>query len=587
MDFTGFSTLQEFSIDGTNPLSPPVSSGATTTTDHVKWQGSQTACQALNQLIQSSANEDGVGKSRGWHRQSSFDQIPGFSLLSTNETGSSSGSSSQASVSNSTKPSLSRSSRPSISRARLSDTRTRGPPDQTNVDASPSGLPFFAKTSPAQFLDMLKGVSARLDENVEAHRKDVVGQTSKAVKKRARGASLGVSSEHLVGKTKSRRMDGLRVAGQRSVVDKGKARAVSASALTWETPSTCSNTSSHLDGVSSLGRNHDDSIMDVDDKPRSIAPPSFGPPPATLSRPSCSTSLPKTPSQAEMPPPAMPTKHPSVAPTTAQSSMNYQRHPPTVDVKPRKPDPIPKLHPLLQQQAAQLKTSIPASSAQSNSTSFNGQSTARNAATRHVSVVEQRPSPKVDPRPQVHPAAPATTIPVPFASTPSNRPPVLGMRRTHTYPSRPGASGVSKQFFGNNANNAPLPTRQKGFKPPLLSNSQPQLQPQGQTTINSRPQPQYPARNGNVNVKVEASSNASRSFSGSSTSSGSQNSAKSASSSTSHSRSGSGSGCNTSVDSMPSSTPAEVPAFDTDPDSSFGDMSFDMDALEETMKMYD
>ncbi|TFK34675.1 hypothetical protein BDQ12DRAFT_689373 [Crucibulum laeve] len=80
---------------------------------------------------------------------------------------------------------------------------------------------------------------------------------------------------------------------------------------------------------------------------------------------------------------------------------------------------------------------------------------------------ESIPAPRTPPRqksPSLKPAS-RTSIPVdtpyfPSMSQHSSRPPPLGMRRTHTFPSSTPSTSTS---------NTRLPTRQRGFKPPLMT----------------------------------------------------------------------------------------------------------------------
>lgn len=119
-------------------------------------------------------------------------------------------------------------------------------------------------------------------------------------------------------------------------------------------------------------------------------------------------------------------------------------------------------------------------------------------------------------------------------------PPALGMRRARTLPTKQVAE-------------RPLPSRQKPFKPPLLPSTQARLQ---QSQTQSQPQ-------------VHASHNArysEQTFVPAPVSPPARYDAE---------------------DEEKEKEESKAAALASDPDSSFGEMSFDLDALEETMKMYD
>jgi hypothetical protein len=64
-----------------------------------------------------------------------------------------------------------------------------------------------------------------------------------------------------------------------------------------------------------------------------------------------------------------------------------------------------------------------------------------------------------------------------FTSTPSSRHPPLGIHRNYTFPSHTSSSStVQQEPYSLTGSGGQLPQRQKGFKPPLLSLSQPQAQ---------------------------------------------------------------------------------------------------------------
>ena len=189
----------------------------------------------------------------GWQRQPSFDQIPEFSLLSTNDGPSTSfGSSSKlSSSSSSSKPSSSRSSsskpssRPPRSRPRPSETKSRPSTKPISTNPEDSSAPLN-KTNPEQLLDVIKGMKTHVAQKagvVHPRRNSTAGSvassssstrvgrtsmanpvvaaaaaTSTATRKRARHASDGRNSSS----------DGAshgQVKRGRVVLDKGKARA--------------------------------------------------------------------------------------------------------------------------------------------------------------------------------------------------------------------------------------------------------------------------------------------------------------------------------------------------------------------------
>lgn len=232
------------------------------------------------------------------------------------------------------------------------------------------------------------------------------------------------------------------------------------------------------------------------------------------------------------------TSHAHLDPFPKQRTIEYANSPssssaadPTPDTRsPTSANPtvsVPRLHPLLSQQHPPPRALPPQPAQQP----------------PHVSILTQ-----------------AMQRPSASQMSAMTRPPALGMRRTH--------SMIATSLTAN----APLPTRQKAFKPPLRPQTRPHLQTQSQLRP---PQSQslHPAiRNVEKDkmhpVKTESG--------------------------TSHW--GQGGHNKEAPDYRPStlskanrsSTEAEPDSNpDADADSSFGDMSFDIDALEETMRMYD
>ncbi|KAG5642069.1 hypothetical protein DXG03_003647 [Asterophora parasitica] len=194
--------------------------------------------------------------------------------------------------------------------------------------------------------------------------------------------------------------------------------------------------------------------------------------------------------------------------------------------QPASTPPAPRLHPLLTQRYREESP--------------------KPAPVRHPAPVTERPPP-----PAFHSNAPPG-----LSLSQATRPPALGMRRVHTAP-------IACQHA--------LPTRQRGFKPPLLS-QQGAIRTQASQHTNtkfSRPVAEHPSPgdavssgSGRPRIPQPQFPELPRSKPVSS---------------------------NRSEAHPSKSTPAREPSpeANVDPDSSFGDMSFDMDELEATMQMYD
>ena len=483
----------------------------------------------------------------------------------------------------------------------------------------------------------MKGVSARLDENAGVRpRKDLnsgaaSSSSSSRSKKRTRGLSFGSTSElqarNACGIFKKGRVDELRASTRDEGKGKGKATSEGEgldsevrSGRGLQAHSSLPDMHSRSDLKRSLS-SKDVSFMVVDDDKDDDMDTEHD---VSLSAVSSSSDhgYERTLSQTEMPPPPIP--YDSVThkqrqaaadpPSSTLTPLAVSRHSNSINkpqtsypppqqpqtnysVKQRKPDAVPKMHPLLYHKPA--------------------------TTTKVSSSPMVTPAPQVQPQVQPQPQRLSTPVPVseganseplpspvtPLISTkPPSRPPALGMRRNRTFPSRTSSSSslsVSSSLTGNCGQ---LPQRQKGFKPPLLSSSQPQAGTQPRTRDLSQVK-----TNTNIIVvepgstittgkkassqnSLEASStptNTSKALR-SSTSSSSESSASfqsTISSSTptcSQSHSSNASDCsklNKCNQGMVEHVGTEP--IDGDPDSSFGDMSFDMDALEETMKMYD
>ena len=473
----------------------------------------------------------------------------------------------------------------------------------------------------------MKGVSARLDENAGVRpRKDLnlaAASSSSRTRKRTRGLSFGGSSELQSGKTscgtlKKGRVDELCTRDEGT----GKERASSEEegldsevrGRGLQAHSSLPDMHSRSDLKRSLS-SKDVNFMDVDNKEDDIDTPQVSQ--STVS-PSSDHGYPRTISQTEMPPPPLPFAHKQRHPTAAdppstltpladsrhsnsinkpQTSYLPSQQPPTnYSVKQRKPDAVPKMHPLLYHKPATTKVS---------------------SSPKTTSTLQAQPQPQPQHLSKPKPASegvnlkPTSSPLMPlFTSTPSSRPPALGMRRNHTFPSRaPSSSSVRQDSSSLTSSRGQIPHRQKGFKPPLLSSSQPQTGTQSQ--LHDPPRVKTNTNNNVIVVepvstiatsKKEVSSTNSPSSTPTNTSMALQSSTSSSSDSSAsfHSATSSvslhsqshpqddASGCSRLNKCNQGMTEhvGPVPP-DGDTDSSFGDLSFDMDALEETMKMYD
>ncbi|KAF9465456.1 hypothetical protein BDZ94DRAFT_1320270 [Collybia nuda] len=435
------------------------------TTDSVRWQSSQlSSCAALNSLILEIPARRKITHDTSWYNQ-------------------------EASTSTSSQPNGTSNHRPLVrsnSRARfnrLSEPGTHPPPDLT----------LFNKKDPMQFLDLIKGVSERVDEN--AGLRSARGSDKSGMKRKTRASASGVGEVHA--KARGVRLSYASEGQNKASRIKGKQRADGGGDTEYESHSpdgthrslpnlsssmsTAASSSSLRSINTSISTDVDasmsmDTMMDLDESGHNISLPSMS----------------KRHSGTSYPPPS--------------NHINTQASPdpPTV---PHKVTPEPKLHPLLTQQKTRP---------------------------------QKQPTPKL----QFFPPPSSQRVPSMSQVSGPVRVPALGMRRTASTPA------------ATTTHNA-LPTRQKGFKPPLLPGTQPQpQQPKtaAQAAVKASPQSHVvPARGPNA-----------------------------------------GGGKFTRPSAAPGLTknkgcPPRAPSPEPDPDSSFGDMSFDMDvdALEETMRMYD
>lgn len=400
----------------------------------------------------------------------------------------------------------------------------------------------------------MKGVSARVDENAGVGKKDGPGlaeTTAKVGKKRPRTVSFGNVTEPKRGRLK----ENILING-----DKGKGRA------------SYQNRDGSEESQSLQGHHSMSNVYLLQDASQESAEyRGIG---VLTDANDLEGPLP-TLSQTKMPPPPAPLRPPlcfkrnsahlSYCSTDKQTAVEK-------NLGHTKPDPIPKLHPLLLSKSP--GSSSPYSDSRSNPKPSVGPWEHQSKANSGFHANGQH-------------VVPTTVNPAPLATNPaiavkSSRPPVLGMRRTHTYPCR-------------SFNNKSLPVKQKGFKPPLMSSSQPQsLSQQSQGTgLNINPEPAanptaFRKQSGNK-MGLLASQ------------------APTCSNSPTDSFHLTPPSCTSSTSLFDSPVPLRQHAADVrevaiaprsaagfltdfvngDSDSSFGDTSFDLDALEETMRMYD
>ncbi|KAF8908152.1 hypothetical protein CPB84DRAFT_1767428 [Gymnopilus junonius] len=430
--------------------------------DFVMWQSSQTACQALNELIDTSRQDSESLRIRNaWQREPSFDQIPGFSLLSTDDIPPSSALESpllapKSKYKSSISPSTSSgpSSRPS-SRTRLSETRPR-PSSSTARSKDITSLPLQAlpfqtldKANPEKFLHIIKDAAKRADENAGALARararkstsstNVMGETSLSgvaatAQKRNRVQSLESSSSESMKETK--RKKGRTEMEDAKVDDKGKRR---------EDEKNPPNASSFLP----VADPKEHGVKQEDVHQRSSLPLS------SRSNAAQSTRTPKL-HPLLLQQPAAQAGTPSLHSTSAKPSSSRTSTTANTASYPKLPGPTSKLS---QPQVQTQHKAYPVRPSSGSHHHANAQTTRTIASTSTFANLLRQPSPV--------PALQAMQAPNP-TSTPSSsytsRPPPLGMRRTHTYPS--------------SIQTGELPKKQKGFKPPLLSASQPQAQSQ-------------------------------------------------------------------------------------------------------------
>ncbi|PPR01003.1 hypothetical protein CVT24_000584 [Panaeolus cyanescens] len=536
----------------------------------VIWKSSQSADPIINKLMTSVALEaqpQVASNSRAWQKSASLEMIPSFaSPMQANTT-----------TSFPLAPNIDSSSRPSSSRPQF---RPRNSGDRV-ISRTSSEQTISALTDAVpSILDLMKGVSDTLNQSVGITTRSVAGPSSNRVarnrarerrpaERRGPAAYNGALRMPSIGRAIN--ADGRLP----SAAVKGKGRAV--------------DVGNSMEGVEYLARagpssngkraafamDDNDSMINVDNDQR-------------MQRPDISseaiTSFPRTSSQTQMPPPMeLPRKHPPADQTSRNHDMAFAAHPPVLPPTQHKPvfgsvkaedkslrqSPIPKLHPLLQKPAPLTNQGI----SSSNSVSYLDKRVSNTNLSRGVA----------NSRSSNNEISPPSSTPA-LSSTPSSRPPVLGMRRTHTLPLRGSATANQKGGFS---------TRPKAFKPPLLSSQASASNYSSQT--NTLPRDSQHEKPRTFTPSPSSGSSNSSSLSGQTQSSSNSSGAISTpstfplpatqnSKSEIHSKKIPQDGF--IVHPIPKTPPLPEPT-DGDPDSSFGNMSFDLDALEETMKLYD
>ncbi|KAF5309055.1 hypothetical protein D9619_013589 [Psilocybe cf. subviscida] len=496
MDFL----LPSQAMAATGMILPPTTTQQYDAEDHVMWQSSQSI--ALKDLLHTPDEE--VRTSRGWQREPSFDQIPGFSRLSTSDA-----------------------STPSNARqAPVRPRRAQSP----SILATSSKPELPVKADPIQFLHLMKDVSARLDQNVPVRPRSTLGPERTRTDRKTRSSATPFPPSRPAKRSRIEALRSEEPDGGVPTIDKGKGKAQPAE-------------------IASPGPSQDFTLSQIQ----------MPPPPGPSSKRHFTSPLPST--------------------TLVPAKQHQQSLPPK---QPRLPpeSPVPSVH-LAKPQVPRAQTSAPKPPA-----------------------VDRPPEVAQDRRPAHASTIPASTHSVtpqpPSASQSAARPPSLGMRRTNTFPM---ATSLQK--------NSALPTRQKGFKPPLLSGSQPQpssqqkvptsnsIRPTVCTGVLSRSSSESPSASSSFSSNSTSTSTATNSVSSSSRSTRSSASPapfeysakKAAAAKSSAARLASiRNSLSEPIDIVDDDTVDLLPEpLDGDPDSSFGDMSFDIDAdaLEATMRLYD
>lgn len=432
------------------------------------------------------------------------------------------------------------------------DHRNRLCRTSTSTDAE-----IFSSHDRDKLLKMLKGVSARIDGNIRSD-----ANTPRDILKR-KPPSKRIASPLDIG-VKRTKHDLHSRSSSRSTsegIKKGKARDLGALASASMNLPTLPGRSTGVSRGFSSQLDDAGFMMDVD-PPRPSAevmpPPPILPPKTRLSAPPAQAAYQNISDFSALRPTASLSTGTLVQGTPAPSCYPQPQHkpisqtqndPPTSSNSP--PAPTPKLHPLLdperKQRRLKLERTISASLASLPSEPSSASNSPSQTTAPPLPPVRQ---PHAPPPPRTranHQSSAVLPLSQGRAVNSTSGPPPLGMRRMHTFPlasQNPSASSGNSKVG--------ISPKQKVFKPPLLSSSQP---------------PSTPSTNSSSRSSLPSSD---RSSSSSKTSPG------------------------TSID-IPSSKFAADEEMDgslpnSDADISFGDavqFDVDMDALEEAMSKYD
>ncbi|KAF9450394.1 hypothetical protein P691DRAFT_701374 [Macrolepiota fuliginosa MF-IS2] len=458
------------------------------TSDTVQWQGTQTACAALDTLLSeasfksqvelfqaprdstSRASSSSSGFALYSHRQASPLASTSMSLSLPSFT--------NASDSGKLRPFNATSSSASVSNGlektsswKVSSNDHRGRSSRSSASQNVEESPV---RDPDQFLSMLKGISERLDGSIRSD-----ASSSKDLKRRQ--SSMSDAGGKRV------RHSAYSKPSHRSVsegIGKGKAQDFGALACT------SLNIPNSLDRTAGVTKNRSVKLRELDSA-MGVAPPKpsreiMPPPPVPLSRATVSASQAphrNTPNFPPTRPPAVKievvdTPPPQLPPHTPQPKPTIQIRDAAPSTKSNPtPTQTPKLHPLLdperKQRRLKLERTISATLASLDSKPSSTSSSPSDAtppvpSVRQPQLQPQQPQRRFDSN---HHQPPSLTLSQGRAAGNPSRPPSLGMRRTHTFP----LASQSSSTTGGNLEK-PLPTK-KGFKPPLFLSSQPPSTP--------------------------------------------------------------------------------------------------------------
>ena len=411
------------------------------------------------------------------------------------------------------RPSFKSSTRPSAAKRH----RAKQSEAQTALIRSP-----LDRRAPLEILDVMSSVSARLDESAPI-RPASVGPQRSTKSRRTVPTPLDARQGAQSTKTIEQRM--MQVGLNTPLSGKGKGKA--------DPPKLACTLPSSQRANSSFSTSNG-SFMDVDTSFTTDTDASFHPVPQRAAPP-----LKEAASQAKMPPPNVLARKPipaaqppqMVAAVRSNPNCSTFAHPPaTYSIVP-KPAPAP----------ATVTISSKLKEKEATAQSYNEIQTNDPCYPRTTNV--QNPSGRSTTFSSTQSAA------VPLTASQS-RNPILGMRRAHTEPTRAGY-GASGQ----------LPTKQKAFKPPLLSASQPQ-QTQAPSRTQTKAKPPVALQSGVTRTGTSGAY---------------------------YGKTGVGKTIPSREETTPELESDGAPSSDAiDPDSSFPDLpSFDDDALEETMRMFD